>query len=82
MAEIDIEELVEEVCQPRGCRVSHVEDKDALEFIKKVSQMKRTGKNPNLGRASEILEEKWGVHIPRRSLSEHARGKCSCQKRR
>jgi hypothetical protein len=72
--------LLAEVIKPRGCRVSHINDEKALEFVRKVAEAKKAGKDPNLKRASEILEEAWGLDVPRRALSAHIRGECGCQK--
>jgi hypothetical protein len=77
----ELDDLVAEVLS-RGCRVARVEDPTALRFIEQVTALKQQGKNPNLERSSEILLEQWGIDISRRALSEHTRGKCSCQKKK
>jgi hypothetical protein len=75
-----VEELLEEVIQPKGCKVRHIVDPKARKFVEEITKAKQAGKDPNIERSSELLEEVWNIRIPRRSLSEHARGKCSCPK--
>jgi hypothetical protein len=76
----EVDNLLDEVLRPRGCRVSHIKDEKALKFIAKITLEKQNGGDPNIGRASDILKEIWSIDVPRRSLSEHARGNCSCPK--
>lgn len=77
----EVDDLLTEVARPRGCRVSCIEHPQAKEFVDRVTLLKQQGKHPNLERTSEVLQEKWGLDIPRRALSEHTRGKCSCPKK-
>ena len=77
---LDVDKLLEEVAEYKGCKVQYITDPLAKIFIERVKQLKQAGKNPNIERTSEILLEKWGIDIPRRALSEHTRGKCSCQR--
>jgi hypothetical protein len=77
----NLDDLVTETLT-RGCKCSRITNAQAAEFVSLIKEAKQSGKEPNLERASEILKEKWDIDIPRRSLSEHARGKCGCQKKK
>ena len=77
----DINKLLEEVIQPRGCRVKLVTDKAALEFIKKVTLAEHEGKEPNVALAARILLDRWDIKIKRRNLEHHVRGECGCPKK-
>ena len=79
---VDLDTLVKEVCK-MGCKISHIEDPKAIEFIDKIvtvyQEAPENGK-PCLERVVELLQKYWDIDIKRRALSEHVRGKCSCQK--
>jgi hypothetical protein len=77
--DLDIEDLMKQV-KAKGCRVSQIEEPKAREFVERVHQDKLSGKEPNLTRSSELLEEIWGIDISREALRNHVRGKCSCKK--
>jgi hypothetical protein len=75
-----IEDLVESALIG-GCKVSRIQNKEAVEFVQLIKEAKQSGKYPNLERASEILKDTWDIDIPRRALSTHCRGKCGCRKK-
>ncbi|NIO37416.1 hypothetical protein GTO27_06900 [Candidatus Bathyarchaeota archaeon] len=78
---VNMDELIAEVAQQRGCKLKHIKNPEAQEFVARVTKMKQEGKEPNIARAAELLLEKWGIEIKDRAFNEHARGKCSCLKK-
>lgn len=76
----DIDSLMEDVyTKTTKCKCALIKDSKALEFIARVIQDKREGKEPNIARAAELLLKHWDINVKRRALSAHIRGECSCQ---
>lgn len=77
--EIDVDSLVKE-CHCGGCPARWITETKAIEFLDKLIEERKKGKQANNEKVSEVLSRVWNIDIPRRALSNHIRGKCRCKK--
>ncbi len=75
-----IETLLTEVSN-KGCKISLIQNKEALEFVVGLKDLHKGKKKLRITRSTEILMEVWGIEVARRRLSDHIRGECGCQKK-
>lgn len=81
---VDIEALIKGVKINSGCSVmtdlSDSTYEEALEFLVKVTELRKSGTRISPTKVSKALEDNWGVLISARRVSDHLRGDCACRK--
>ena len=80
---VDLEELINSVKVPSGCTFINLvqPNRDALEFVEKVTELYRNGTKISPTKVGIVLKDTWGIHCSTRRISDHLRGDCACQKK-